>query len=437
MSSHDFDVIVVGAGPAGSTAARELAQQGHRVALLERGTHPGAKNLFGGMIYPVELERLYPGYAQSAPMERPVTVHRTYMLDGDRHLAMDFRSGAFGEQPYNGFTAYRSRFDAWLAGQAVQAGATLLTETLASELVYEGGLLAGVRTHHGGDPLRAPLVICADGILSLLGRKAGLVPEPNPAHYSLGVRETLAMDAEEIEARFGLERGEGCAALFAGNWLEGATSGAMGGGFIYTNRDTISVGFVAQLGSLNQGEAGIQAALEAFKRQPAVRRLIHGAGRLEYGAHIVPEAGWEMRPRLSAQGVMLAGDAAALVLAAGVIYEGVHYAMHSGWLAAQTAREALQHGDFSANRLKAYNRALGRSYVARNLKLFRRVPHTLLNPRMHGHYPQALNAVAQAFYRAEAGGHVPLRRLVWRHIIRPIGLFTHLRDAWRMFRAMF
>ena len=166
-----FDAIVVGAGPAGSTAAWRLARAGRRVALLERGDSPGAKNLFGGMIYSLELARHFPHFAEAAPIERPVTRHATHLLGEGRSLNLDFACEAFGEAPYNGFTAYRSRFDRWLAGEAERAGALLVPSTVVDALLIEGGRVVGERARREAGELRAPVVICADGILSLLGQQ--------------------------------------------------------------------------------------------------------------------------------------------------------------------------------------------------------------------------------------------------------------------------
>lgn len=428
----EYDAIVVGAGPAGSMAAWRLAKLGRRVVLLERGSHPGGKNLFGGMVYSLELEKHLPHFKSEAPIERPITRHATYMLSGGRSLNFDFSSSEFGKPPYNGFSVYRSHFDRWLADQAVAAGALLAPATVVDDLLYDNGTVVGVRVRREEGELRAPVVIAADGILSLLGRKAGLVRPRQAEHYSLGVREVLALPAGTIEDRFQIDPGGGCAALFGGE-LPG---GLRGGGFIYTNKETLSVGFVAQLGSLESERFPIVEALEAFERQPAVARLIRGGERLEYGAHIVPEAAYAMRPALVRDGLMLAGDAAGLVLAAGVIYEGVHYAMHSGVLAGEVAHGALERGDVTAKSLSAYAKRLEKSYVGRNLKRFRHVPKMLANPRLYSLYPRALTGAAEDFFRADDQGHEKLPRLLLRRLGRG-GLRGALVDLWQALRAFF
>lgn len=432
-SAETFDVVVVGAGPAGSTAAWRLARGGARVALLERAASPGGKNLFGGMVYSLELQKHFPHFVSEAPMERPVTRHSTTMLAGDRAMTLDFSSEAFAEPPYNGFTTYRPRFDAWLAQQAVQAGALLAPSTVVDDLIVENGRVRGVVARREAGEIRAPVVICADGILSLLGKKAGLVPEPDAEHYSLGVREVLSLPAGVIEDRFQVETGGGCAALFAGKW----NGGVQGGGFIYTNRDTLSVGFVAQMASLKNSRIHITEALDDFKRQPAVRRLIAGTESLEYGAHVVPEGGWNMRHKLVRDGLMLVGDAGGMVLAAGVIYEGVHYAMHSGILAAETALEALEKGDFTTRQLGKYQKRLNRSYVMRNLKAFRHVPCLLTNPRFYRAYPEAATAIMEGLFRADETGHRKLYGLLRQHLLKRVGGWHALKDAFSVIRAFF
>ena len=432
LGEGSYDAIVVGAGPAGSMAAWRLASLGRRVVFFERGAYPGAKNLFGGMVYSLELRKHFPDFVEEAPLERPITRHATHLLAGNRSLNIDFASQAFGEAPYNGFTVFRGRFDRWLAERAVDAGAVLAPSTVVDDLLIEGSRVVGVKTRRDQGDLRAPVVICADGVLSLLGRKAGLIESQPAEHYSLGVREVLALPAGTIEDRFQIDPGGGCAALFLGDW----PGGVQGGGAIYTNRESLSVGFVIQLPALRRGGFSVTDALDHFKRYPAVRRLIQGGERLEYGAHIVPEGGYGMRPRLVRDGMLLAGDAAGLVLAAGVIYEGVHYAMHSGVLAAEVTHEALSRGDVSAKGLAAYPRRLEASYVAANLKTFRRVPRLIANPRMYGFYPQAICRVAEDFFRAEEAGHDKLLTLLRRHM-GPIGLRHLLHDAWLAARAMF
>ena len=130
----DFDALVVGAGPAGSAAAMELARDGHRVCLLERGPFPGSKNMYGGVVYGRILDTLVPRWWEEAPVQRWVTRRATMMVTGHQALTVDYRTDAWGSPPYNGATAYRPDFDSWLAGKAEAAGATLVCSTTATGL---------------------------------------------------------------------------------------------------------------------------------------------------------------------------------------------------------------------------------------------------------------------------------------------------------------
>jgi electron transfer flavoprotein-quinone oxidoreductase len=141
-----LDAVVVGAGPAGSAAAMELARAGRRVVLLERGPFPGSKNMYGGVVYGRILDQLVPDWHREAPVQRWVTRRQTMVISGDRALTVDYRTEAWGREPYNGATTFRPDFDNWLADKAVEAGAELVCSTTATGLLREGGRVVGVRT---------------------------------------------------------------------------------------------------------------------------------------------------------------------------------------------------------------------------------------------------------------------------------------------------
>ena len=131
------DAVVVGAGPAGSAAALELARAGRTVVLLERGPFPGAKNVYGGVVYGRVLDDVLPRWWDEVPVQRWVTRRATMLMTPAQALTVDFRAGAWGSPPYNGMTTYRADFDSWLAGKAVEAGARLVTSTVATGLLRD------------------------------------------------------------------------------------------------------------------------------------------------------------------------------------------------------------------------------------------------------------------------------------------------------------
>ena len=132
----DFDAIVVGAGPAGSAAALELARAGRSVCLLERGPTPGSKNMYGGVVYGRILDTLVPGWWEQVPVQRWVTRRSTMLVHDDQALTVDFRNPGWGAAPFNGATTFRPDFDAWLAGLAVDAGASLVCSTTATDVAF-------------------------------------------------------------------------------------------------------------------------------------------------------------------------------------------------------------------------------------------------------------------------------------------------------------
>src|SRR5690554_1933435 len=134
---HDrYDVIIVGSGPAGSTAAKICAENNLTVALIEKGEFPGSKNMFGGSIFRAALEEIVPDFLEKAPIERKVVREVLFFMEADSIVEMGFTSYKFAQPPYNTFTVIRSRFDRWLAGMAEEAGAHLMNSTLVEDLIY-------------------------------------------------------------------------------------------------------------------------------------------------------------------------------------------------------------------------------------------------------------------------------------------------------------
>lgn len=427
-----FDVVVVGAGPAGSAAALVLARAGHSVCLLERGAFPGAKNLYGGVVYAKVLDSLCPAWREEAPLERWVTRRVTMVLSDRRSLALDFRSQAWGEHPYNGATALRPHFDSWLAGEAVAAGASLVTATTATGLIREGDRVAGVRTDRPDGDIAARLVIACDGVNALLAKEAGLAPPTEPSHYTLGVKEVLALPPQEIEQRFGLGPGEG-----ADYEVLGAAGDVTGGGFLYTNSDSLAVGLVLSVAGLAASSRRPEDLLAEFKSHPSIEPLVRGGQLVEYGAHLIPEAGLAMQPELSGEGILVAGDAAGLCLAAGLWLEGVNFAIASGAAAGEAAGEALARGDTSRSALAGYRRRLEASFVLADHKRLRRAPELLMSERVQHRYPELLCGLMEELFTVSNPAPKPgLLRLVRRHAKGSgVRLGQLAGDAWKLWRT--
>lgn len=382
-AAAEVDAVVVGAGPAGSAAAWALARAGKSVVLLERGPFPGSKNLYGGVVYGRILDEIVPRWWEEVPVQRWVVRRSTMVMTATQALTVDFRTQAWGRPPYNGMTVYRADFDRWLAGKAVEAGATLVTSTVATGLLRdEAGRIAGVRTDRPDGDLRARIVIACDGVNSFLAKEARLLPRTSPEHLTLGVKEVLALPREVIDERFGLRGDEGLDIE-----ILGCTGDIPGGGFLYTNGDTVSVGVVLSLAHLGKAGKRPEEVIAGLKAHPAIAPYLRGATLKEYGAHLIPEGGYNHMPALYTDGMLVAGDAAGMCLAAGIWLEGVNFAIGSGLAAGRAAAKALDAGDLSASGLSVYQRELEKGFVLANHKRLRGAPDLVLSERVQRRYP--------------------------------------------------
>src|SRR5437867_3479092 len=262
MSSGErFDVVVVGAGLAGTAAAYLLAKAGLSVVCIERSDEPGTKNVMGGVLYRQPTEKIIPGWWREAPIERPVVEERIWLLTEDSLLQGGFKSLRYAEEPHNAFTVLRVKFDKWFADKAAAAGALFITNTVVEDVVREDGRIIGVRTGRPEGDVYGNVVIAADGVNSLLSKNAGLHGEIAPNNVALAVKEVINMSREKIEDRFLLNPNEGATIEVFGD----STARMIGYGFIYTNRDSLSIATGALLSDFIRKKINPNDLLEQFK----------------------------------------------------------------------------------------------------------------------------------------------------------------------------
>ena len=429
-----FDVVVVGAGPAGAAAALAVARGGRSVCLLERGPFPGSKNMYGGVTYPAVLNELLPGFWEELPVQRWITRRSTMVATESQSVTVDVQAADWGVPPYNGATTLRSELDPWLAGKAVAAGAVLVTSTTATALLRgPGGRMAGVRTDRPDGDIAAKVVIACDGVNSFLAKEAGLYRHFSPDHFTLGAKEVLGFAKEEIDRRFGLVDRQGVDIE-----MIGVTQGLPGGGFLYTNLESVAVGVVVGVEALAAGSMRPEALIEGVKSHPAIAPLLRGGELVEYSAHLIPEGGYDAMPELVADGLLVAGDAGGFCLAAGIFLEGVNFAIGSGHAAGETALEAIARGDTSTKGLAGYERRMRDSFVLADHKKMRRAPRLVLSERIQQRYPALICGIAQDLFTVANPAPKPgLARLLRTHRRRAaVGYGELARDAittWRTF----
>ena len=379
--TEKFDSVVVGAGPAGIAAAYTMAKAGLKVLVLEKGEKPGAKNMFGGIIFRHHTEKLAPEFWKTAPVERHVIEYQYWFLSKDSHLLLSHRNQKFNGQ-YNAFTVHRAKFDPWFAKLAEDAGAAIINRTTVDDVLVQDGKIAGVKTERGD--ILADVVIAADGVNSMLAKQAGIREELPQEAVVLAVKEVIAIPKQRIEERFNLGTDEGVAALLVG-WGPG-----MHAGFMYTNRDTISIGIAVSMRDLDKSKQRPNVLFEQFKNHPSIAPLIKDGELKEYSAHLIPEGGYDYVANIYTDGMLVVGDAAMLVNA--VNWEGTNLAMTSGIIAGETVIEAKKKNDFSSRTLKKYRERLEESFVLKDLKKYRGIPEFFSsNPDFFTVYPEALN----------------------------------------------
>ncbi len=241
------------------------------------------------------------------------------------------------------------------------------------------------------------------------------------------------LKTQTIEDRFGLGEGEGAAQLFVGS----LTKGMMGGGFLYTNRESLSLGMVVGIGSLNRREPRqeVYRLLDDFRERPEIRNLLKGGNVIEYSAHLISEGGLHIKPKLYRDGMLVVGDAAGLGLNMLVTVRGMEYAMVSGVLAGRTIKRAKEKNDFSASSLSYYEQLLSESFIMNEMNTFKHSLSILENERVFAKYPQAISDLFEKVMRVDEHPKESLYKTVC-HGLKENFLNIQTFKDWLQFRKM-
>ncbi|MCB2018319.1 MAG: FAD-dependent monooxygenase [Hydrogenophaga sp.] len=430
-----FDAIVVGAGPSGNACAYTLAKAGLKVLQIERGEYPGSKNVQGAILYSDALEKIIPDFREDAPLERHIIEQRMWVLDDNSFVGTHYRSDDYNKEPYNRYTIIRAQFDKWFSSKVREAGALLICETTVDHLIMDGDQVVGVQCDREAGDVYADVVILADGVNSTLARKAGFHPEIQAGNVALAVKEILFMPEDTIRQRFNIGEEEGVVIEMIGK----ITDGMMGTGFLYTNKESLTIGVGCMLGDFkaNPNKTSPYALLEQMKKHPSIAPLIEGGEMKEYAAHLIPEGGFYAVPKVYGNGWMIVGDSGGFVNA--VHREGSNLAMTTGRLAAETVIAAKAAGKpLNEASLKAYKTELDKSFVMKDLHKYRDMPQVFHeNNHFFTTYPDLVSRAARTMLTVDGVDKKTKEREIFssfRSTRKLTGLVGDAVKLWRAFR---
>lgn len=431
---ESFEVAIVGAGPAGISAAYKLADQGVNTIVFERGEFPGAKNISGGVLYGRDLERIIPDFDnRKCPVERNIVESKIWYLTKDSGYSLSYRDTVFqGNRRHNVFTVGRAKFDRWYADQAAQRGALVVCGTVVTDLLRDkDGQVTGVRTDRPDGDIKADVVLLADGINSPLAAKAGFRPEPSPNHVALAVKEIIELPENVIEERFNVNHQDGVTIEILGD----VTCGMNGVAAVYTNRKSLSLCIGANLADFSANKIKPYEMLETFKEHPMVAPLINGGKPIEYMAHWLAEGGYDHIPELCGDGYIIAGDSAMLFNT--LHREGSNLAMISGSFAAEAILDARKNNDYSRQSLNVYVKRLQDSFVLKDLKKYRRFNSFLSDHKeIFTTLPEAFSFAAREMLTVNGVSKKQKQKIIWRNLRKNHSLQDLLRLCWDALRSV-
>ena len=380
----DVDILIVGGGPAGLSAALRLAQLQQEkggdplsIAVLEKAREAGAHMLSGAVLDPSTLRDLIPDFKEKgAPLAADVHDEGVFFLTHSSKLALPIIPPPL--RNHGNYVISLNQFVRWLTGQVEAAGVDFFTGFAGQDILMEGGRVLGVRTgdrgidKHGqqkatfepGVDILAKVTIFSDGVRGNLTkelmRRLQLGAGTQPEVFALGLKELWEVPADRLKA--------GTVIHTLGYPLKHEE---FGGGFVYAMPDgQVSLGFVVGL-DYEDPLFDPHMAFNRFKQHPFVADLLDGGQMIRYGAKALPEGGWNTIPRVFMDGGLIAGDAGGFLNS--MRLKGIHLAMRTGMLAAETAFEAMRAGDTSAAALEAYKRRIDASPVKDELYPVRNV----------------------------------------------------------------
>jgi electron transfer flavoprotein-quinone oxidoreductase len=432
--NESYDVVIVGAGPAGISAACILADAGIKTMVIERGEYAGSKNTSGGVLYGYNLAQILPDYvARGCPIERNIIESRIWYLSKEAGFSIGYRDSIFtNERKNNVFTVGRAKFDRWFAEQAKKKGALIVAGTVVVDLLKDAsGKVTGVVTNRQDGEVQAKIVLLADGVNSPLAAKTGFRPELKPEHVALAVKETIELPSEVIEQRFGVSATDGVTTEVLGE----VTGGMDGVSIIYTNKNSISISVGANLAELAKSKMKPYEMLEAYKLHPMVAPLIAGGKPIEYTAHWLGEGGFYTIPQLAGNGYLIAGDSAMLFNA--LHREGSNLAMASGKMAAEAIIAALKKNDLSKQSLSSYTKAMNESLVLKDMHKYRGFPSFLYNThQLFNELPQVAQFAGREMLTVDGVTKKHKQKLIMDQVKKKIGLLNLAKIAWRGWRSV-